>query len=92
MHVGGKSGVAGTKGGVSGAGVGHPDIDQDLSDRICNLLPSYQGFTDFCEKLKTKNRTYTRIARSLMHVLLQIRKEASRMARAEQYVFNRLAS
>lgn len=65
----------------------HPDIDQDLSDRICNLLPSYQGFTDFCEKLKTKNRTYTRIARSLMHVLLQIRKEDLLSFQAEDYVY-----
>lgn len=65
----------------------HPDIDQDLSDRIRNLLPAYRGFTDFCEKLKTKNRTYTRIARSLMHVLLQIKKEDLLTFQAEDYVY-----
>ena len=65
----------------------HPDIDQDLSDRIENLLPTFRGFTDFCEKLKTKNRTYTRIARSLMHILLQIRKEDLLTFQSEDYVY-----
>lgn len=65
----------------------HPDIDQDLSDRITNLLPSYRSFTDFCEKLKTKNRTYTRIARSLMHILLRIRKEDLLIYQSEDYVY-----
>lgn len=65
----------------------HPDIDQDLSDRITNLLPSYQNFTDFCEKLKTKNRTYTRIARSLMHILLQIKKTDLNLFQSEDYVY-----
>lgn len=65
----------------------HPDIDQDLSDRIRNLLPSYRSFTDFCERLKTKNRTYTRIARSLMHILLQISKSDLAAFQSEDYVY-----
>ena len=65
----------------------HPDIDQDLSDRITNLLPSYRNFTDFCEKLKTKNRTYTRISRSLMHILLRIDREDLLTFQAEHYVY-----
>lgn len=65
----------------------HPDIDQDLSDRIVNLLPAFRSFTDFCEKLKTKNRTYTRIARSLMHILLQIRREDLLTFQEEDYVY-----
>lgn len=65
----------------------HPDIDQDLSDRITNLLPSYRCFTDFCELLKTKNRTYTRIARSLMHILLQIRKTDLALFKSEDYIY-----
>ncbi|MGN0278531.1 MAG: nucleotidyltransferase [Lachnospiraceae bacterium] len=54
----------------------HPDIDPDFSDRISHMLPQYRNYTSFCELLKTKNRTYTRISRSLMHILLHItRKE-----------------
>lgn len=53
----------------------YPDIDRELSDRITNLLPQYRSYSSFCDLLKTKNRTYTRIARSLFHVLLDIRQE-----------------
>lgn len=53
----------------------HPDIDQDFSDRISHMLPRYHHYTSFCEQLKTKNRTYTRISRSLMHILLHITRE-----------------
>lgn len=65
----------------------HPDIDQALSDRIMNKLPSYHNFSDFCEQLKTKNRTYTRIARSLMHILLQIDKTAFDVYQSEDYIY-----
>lgn len=65
----------------------HPDIDHDLSDRITNLLPSYRSFTSFSEQLKTKNRTYTRIARSLMHILLQIKKDDLTAFQAEDYIY-----
>lgn len=54
---------------------GYPDIDKELSDRIRNQLPKYHDFDSFCELLKTKNRTYVRISRSLLHVLLDIRKK-----------------
>lgn len=53
----------------------HPDIDPDFSDRISHMLPQYRNYTSFCELLKTKNRTYTRISRSLMHILLHITRE-----------------
>ncbi len=66
---------------------GHPDIDASLSDRIVNNLPSYRSFTDFCELLKTKNRTYTRIARSLMHILLQLEKVDLAIYQSEDYIY-----
>lgn len=53
----------------------YPDIDKELSDRILKLLPQYRNFPSFCDLLKSKNRTYTRIARSLLHILLQIYRE-----------------
>lgn len=52
----------------------YADIDDALSDRIVKKLPTYRSFTGFCEQLKTKNRTYTRVARGLMHILLRIGK------------------
>lgn len=53
----------------------YPDIDRELSDRIVKLLPEYRDFRSFCDLLKSKNRTYVRISRSLLHVLLGIRRE-----------------
>lgn len=49
------------------------DISDDLSDRIRKLLPHYRNFTSFCMLLKTKEITYSRISRCLLHILLQIR-------------------
>ena len=65
----------------------YPDIDKELSDRICNLLPKYRDFDSFCELLKTKNRTYVRISSSLLHILLGIRREDFNCYREEGPVF-----
>lgn len=65
----------------------HPDIDQKLSDRIAKMLPQYQDFHTFCELLNTKNRTYTRIARSMMHILLHIQEEEMTTYCEEDYIF-----
>lgn len=51
---------------------GYLDITPDLSDRIRKYIPEYQGFTSFCQLLKSKDMTYTRISRCLLHILLQI--------------------
>lgn len=51
------------------------DVSADLSDRIINHLDKFTSFKDFCDLLKTKDMTYTRISRSLMHILLDIRTE-----------------
>ncbi|MCR4791891.1 MAG: nucleotidyltransferase family protein [Lachnospiraceae bacterium] len=51
------------------------DVAEDLSDRIVNNLDKYRSLSDFCNLLKTKDKTYTRISRSLFHILLGIREE-----------------
>jgi predicted nucleotidyltransferase len=53
----------------------YPDIDIQLSERISGFLPEFQSWDSFCALLKTKNLTYTRISRSLMHILLHIEQE-----------------
>lgn len=65
----------------------YPDIDRELSDRIRKQLPKYHDFESFCELLKSKNRTYVRISRSLLHILLDIRKEDFARYREEGPVF-----
>lgn len=63
------------------------DIDRELSDRITNLLPQYRDFRSFCDLLKTKNRTYVRISRSLLHILLDIRQEDLALYEKEGHIF-----
>ena len=50
------------------------DVSQSLSDRIAGQLNGFAGYESFCELLKTKNMTYTRISRCLLHILLGIEK------------------
>ena len=50
------------------------DCSEDLSLKIKKYLPEYRDFTDFCQLLKSRDLTYTRISRVLMHILLDLRK------------------
>ncbi|MBO7355233.1 MAG: nucleotidyltransferase family protein [Lachnospiraceae bacterium] len=51
------------------------DVSDDLSDRIVNNLDKFTGFSDFCNLIKTKDKTYTRVSRALFHILLGIREK-----------------
>jgi len=51
------------------------DVSKELSDRIQNTLFQYKSFTQYCDLLKTKDMTYTRICRGLLHILLHITKD-----------------
>lgn len=48
------------------------DCSCGLSDKIIKNLPAFTNFTDFCSLLKSKDITYTRISRVLIHILLGI--------------------
>lgn len=50
------------------------DVSQALSDRICNNLYHFDGYEAFCDLLKTKEITHSRISRCLYHILLNMRK------------------
>lgn len=52
------------------------DVSSDLSDKIRKNLASFTTFSAFCEgSLKSKDITLTRVYRSLLHILLSIKKE-----------------
>ena len=46
------------------------DMNSSLSDKILNNLYSFTDISAFIDRLKTKNLTYTRINRALLHILL----------------------
>lgn len=63
---------------------GYDGCNADLSAKICRYLPQYRDLTGFCELLKSKDLTYTQISRSLMRILLGIRKEENHTFAGQQ--------
>lgn len=55
------------------------DCSTELSYKIQNLLDQYTSFSSFVTLLKTREVTYTRICRVLIHILLDIKKEDYRI-------------
>ena len=51
------------------------DINEELSSRILSIYKEALDFSDLCGKVKSKDITYTRVSRALMHVLLDIKAE-----------------
>lgn len=49
------------------------DCSPSLSSKICKNLPLFESFSSFCHLLKSRELTYTRISRVLMHILLDIK-------------------
>lgn len=52
------------------------DVSEDLANRITAKLPAYKSYTQFTQLLKTRNLTYTRVSRALLHILLGLKKSA----------------
>ncbi len=57
------------------------DVNEELSVKILSAYRDAKSFSELCMKLKSKNITYTRISRCLMHILLDIKKD-----HAEKYL------
>lgn len=53
----------------------YADVSSDLANRMLNRLNDFVSFDQFCDLLKTREVTYTRISRALFHILLHIKKE-----------------
>jgi predicted nucleotidyltransferase len=51
------------------------DCSPDLSCKIVKQLGRYQDFTQFVSLLKSRDLTWTRISRVLLHILLDLTKE-----------------
>ncbi len=60
------------------------DVSLDLARRIRRELNHFASFSQFISLLKTREMTYTRISRALLHILLSITQED--MAEAPGYV------
>ena len=54
----------------------YADLSKTLADRIRRNLPEYESFSQFAAALKTKDRTYSRVSRVLLHILLDLTEES----------------
>lgn len=63
----------------------YADCNQDFSNKIKNALNDYVFFEDFIDTLKTKDMTYTRVNRCLLHILLDIKQHDYSIGRAIGY-------
>ena len=50
----------------------YADVSEELANRMMKHLNDFQNFDQFCDLLKTKELTYSRISRALLHVILGI--------------------
>lgn len=62
------------------------DCNKDLSKRIRNNLDKYISFSQFCELIKTKNNTYSKISRVLCHILLGITEKDFKESKTSNYI------
>jgi len=64
----------------------YQDVTADLAQKLCSLGTKCNTFTSYCDALKSKNYTYTRISRALLHIILEITKESVENQVAMDYV------
>ena len=50
------------------------DVSKELANRICKQLNNFFNYKQFCQLLKTKEITHSRINRALLHIMLGIKK------------------
>lgn len=53
----------------------YQDMTPALSDKIRKNLNQYENYEQFCGLLKSKDLTYSRISRCLLHILLEMTEE-----------------
>jgi len=57
------------------------DVSREIADALKKQIHERMTFTERIEAVKSKNYTYTRISRALLHILLGIRKKDAQVLR-----------
>lgn len=57
----------------------YADMSTDLARRVIKRRPDFISVTQFTELIKSRNLTYTRISRALLHTFLSVTKEDMRL-------------
>lgn len=66
------------------------DVGEELANRIMANLNQFAGFTQFVTLLKTKELTYTRISRALLHIMLNIKSQPLEAALSQPAPYGRI--
>ena len=51
------------------------DVSEELANRICSQLNNFFNYKQFCDLLKTREITHSRINRALLHIMLGIKEK-----------------
>ncbi len=62
------------------------DCNPEISNRICKNHSKFSTFSEFCENNKSRDITYTRMSRILLHILLQLTKESEALGKELDFV------
>lgn len=62
------------------------DVSEELASRMWHQILGFSTFENRIERLKTKQYTYTRVSRSLMHILLNITREEIMFRKGHDYI------
>ena len=68
----------------------YQDVSEELANRIIRNRNAFQTFNQFCELLKTKELTYSRISRSLLHILLTVTKEDMQLYQKSSCIYTKI--
>lgn len=67
------------------------DVSSSLANRIYNNLDGFLSYSQFVDLVKTREMTYTRVSRGLLHILLNItKKEIEDAARQDTIYYARI--
>ena len=72
--------------------IGYADMSKDLATRIYSQINHFENFTQFTKLLKTKELTYTRIQRALLHTILKVREQPKGIPYARVLGFRKSSS
>jgi predicted nucleotidyltransferase len=65
--------------------LGHYDVGEQLSNTIYNHIMEFTNFNDFTLACKSRNLTYTRVSRSLTHILLDMTQDDANILKENDY-------
>ncbi len=62
------------------------DVPDDLAARIGKRTLEFAGFADRCAALKTRQYTYTRVSRALIHIMLDMTAQDAAARKAHDFI------